>query len=597
MEQLSGQPITQMLQRYADLAARPEQEILLNTSMVPVITPLRKNALGEVEVDQESARTYFEYLYQVGVRAVFVVGTTGEFFAMPTPLRQRAIKVLTKEARRAGLIVLANITAESEGGEIIENARIAREAGAHGFVTVPLYYLQNEEEIERHIRELKLQLRAQHIDLPLLLYNIPMLHKKKVDGEGVDIPAPVVGTLWREKLIAGIKDTSLDSAQTLAFIQSGAITYTGNPLTAAQDLEVGARGVVSVTAAAGLKADVDLPTAATPAERASRQAAMAELFPILVGSWEAPRIQPRIKFALVQKGIIAAATVANESLMPPLEESERERVLGVIGRLGPVPAVASGLEEFGRELLSAGPLPGSLIYERLQAQGSVRQTEVRFIRRPGDLPARFRLSSQPAHFGERLAEVMHDVEAAGKEYRLTLYQAIGEAAFQRGVRRIAVIQPVEPLPFTVGVEVMAKRYLIFDAAMVPAFQALQLDYLLIVKNAAEAEHQLRTFPNLSPERLIAVLGPGEDEGVYPTVLRIQQFVQVDSGQEAWKQQVTQRIRETLDPSVANRVVPIYDQSILEQILRQSGLEQNVIMQVSRLITEATEALAATSTSL
>ncbi len=322
--------------RAALLAAAGTEGIFPQTSIPAVVTPFKLLSRDpwKVVVDRDSVRTYFQHLKRIGVKAILAVGTTGEFFAMDKTLRQSAIEILTYEAKQAGLIVFTNITGDSPE-EVVENAGIAYRAGADAFVDIPLYYLENPAEIDSHIRELMRQLRdVEKIDRPLVLYNIPMLHKQK----GQHIPAAVVSALVTDGLVAGIKDTSLDINQTQAYIGTGAVVYNGNPLTAAQGMKLGTRGVVSV-ARSLLREIPDAASADWPAVEAQ----VAEAVPILVGK-DFGHIQSGMKTGLVLVGAIKEVTLAvnDPKKVRPVTPAEAAAILKLHqqGRLA-----AAGMEQ------------------------------------------------------------------------------------------------------------------------------------------------------------------------------------------------------------------------------------------------------------
>ena len=338
-EALSESLAQAMFRRYRDLAAEPWQKFLPVGNVPPVTTPFIRGTDGLLRVDRESARRHFELLRQMGIKAVFLVGTTGEFFVMDRQLRQDAIRVLTEEASKAGLIPWVNITGgpgptlDQVVGEIVENAEIAQALGAKVLVLVPLYYLLDTEEGVPHLRKLKGVLTSRRVNLPLGLYNITMLQR------GKNLPADAIATLAQEGTIVVVKDTSLQPALTQAYIRTGAVVYTGDNTNPLGVLEAGARGVVGIMANL-LKADADLPVA-PPEERPALLEQVRSLFPIVAGSWNDLHLQSGAKYALQKMGIYRSDEVVNPTRTRPLsdEKNERQAIDAILPQLGPNPVV------------------------------------------------------------------------------------------------------------------------------------------------------------------------------------------------------------------------------------------------------------------
>ena len=176
---------------------------------VPVVTPLIGRD-SQLVVDRESVQRYFRYLHDtMHVEAVLLVGKTGECDALGPGLRAQAIQVLTEEARRVeGWTVFTHVTG-ADAAETLRNAQLATTAGAHALVLAPTAFLATDQAIESFVREL----RQAYPTLPILLYNNRTL--------GRPLSPALVGRLWAERLVVGLKDSSGDLAQFLAYLEAG----------------------------------------------------------------------------------------------------------------------------------------------------------------------------------------------------------------------------------------------------------------------------------------------------------------------------------------------------------------------------------------
>jgi 4-hydroxy-tetrahydrodipicolinate synthase len=160
----------------------------------PILTPLS----ADERVDHGSLRRLIDFLLDGGVHGIWIMGTTGEFAALPEDERARAIET-TVEHVRGRVPVVANV-GDSSTGLALRHARHAVAAGADVLAaTPPHYYPHSMDEVLAHFRAVKQAVP----DRPLLIYNIPSTVKVKM----------ALGTtleLAREGTVDGIKDSQND---------------------------------------------------------------------------------------------------------------------------------------------------------------------------------------------------------------------------------------------------------------------------------------------------------------------------------------------------------------------------------------------------
>ncbi len=160
-----------------------------------MVTPLLDRDL----LDVAGLERLVEHLVNGRVRAIFILGTSGEAPSLSYRLRRELItRTCLLVAGRLPILVGITDTAFVES---VHLARFAADAGAQSVVTsTPYYFPAGQPELLEYLERLVPQL-----PLPLFLYNMPMMTKIQFELE----------TLRRvshlEKII-GLKDSSGDLA-------------------------------------------------------------------------------------------------------------------------------------------------------------------------------------------------------------------------------------------------------------------------------------------------------------------------------------------------------------------------------------------------
>ena len=130
-----------------------------------------------------------------GVGGFNVLGTSGEFALVPPETRAEVIRTAVAANRgRVPLIVACGRPSVEETRREIDQAA---DLGADGVLCTPSYYYPlNGEETRRYFNAL-----AESASIPIMYYHIPQMTK-------VAIGADVIGQLWSDGAIKGIKDSS-----------------------------------------------------------------------------------------------------------------------------------------------------------------------------------------------------------------------------------------------------------------------------------------------------------------------------------------------------------------------------------------------------
>lgn len=163
--------------------------------MVRYITPAITPLTPEHTLDERGLHALYEHLIGGGVDGILILGSIGEFFALPQETKRTLIRQAVRIVRhRVPLLV-------GTGGTVFEEtvalSRYALEQGADAVIIVPPYYFPlTGDSLEAYYDSL-----CQAIPGKMYLYNFP-------DRTGYEIPVDTVARLaQRHGNLMGIKDT------------------------------------------------------------------------------------------------------------------------------------------------------------------------------------------------------------------------------------------------------------------------------------------------------------------------------------------------------------------------------------------------------
>ena len=133
--------------------------------VVPTVTPM---TAGE-DIDLVRLRATHDRLLAAGVHGLFVLGTTGEFFALDEAEKQSIIaETVALAAKRVP--VIAGTGAESTR-ETIRLTQLAEREGADAVAVITPYFINpTQQEMFDHFRRI-----AENTRLPILLYVNPSM--------------------------------------------------------------------------------------------------------------------------------------------------------------------------------------------------------------------------------------------------------------------------------------------------------------------------------------------------------------------------------------------------------------------------------------
>lgn len=204
--------------------------------VVPVITPIDH----QERVDGRSVPGLTAFLLQGGVHAVFVLGSTGEFAFLGRTQKIAAAESFAR-AVEGRVPLLVNISEEGTS-KSLDFYREVKHLPITAVVALAPYYFRiaDQEELLRHFLTI-----AEHVEVPLLMYNIPKL-------AGHSIPPEVVWRCAKHENVIGIKDSSSDFryfGQILAGTRSESFAvFQGDEQLLLASLMLGASGGVNTLA-------------------------------------------------------------------------------------------------------------------------------------------------------------------------------------------------------------------------------------------------------------------------------------------------------------------------------------------------------------
>lgn len=145
--------------------------------IVPLITPFNE----DYSVDFESFEWLLNFLYEKGVDGVFVNSSTGEFVHLT---REESLQLTSRTVEALGgkVKVLAGASADSTL-EVVEYALEFKDLGVDGVVITPPHYFKlSQKALYNYYSEI-----ASKTDLPIIVYNIPMLTGVSIEPETLEL--------------------------------------------------------------------------------------------------------------------------------------------------------------------------------------------------------------------------------------------------------------------------------------------------------------------------------------------------------------------------------------------------------------------------
>jgi len=207
---------------------------MITGSLVAVVTPM----LADGRLDLVRFRSLIDWHIAEGSDGIVVVGTTGESPTVDFDEHKELIRVAVAHAK--GRIPIIAGTGGNSTAEAIELTASAKKNGATACLSVvPYYNKPTQEGLYRHFRRI-----AEAVDLPMILYNVPVRTVTDMHNDTVLRLAQVPG-------IIGIKDATANMERGTDLIRRAPrrfAIYSGEDSGALALILLGGHGVISVTA-------------------------------------------------------------------------------------------------------------------------------------------------------------------------------------------------------------------------------------------------------------------------------------------------------------------------------------------------------------
>jgi 2-dehydro-3-deoxy-D-pentonate aldolase len=290
--------------------------------MPAMVTPFDEHG----EVDLRATEAVVERFIEAGVSGVSPLGSTGEFSHLLADERKRFLEeVIRIVAGRVPLVVGVGAAGTKE---MVELARHAEGVGADAVLVVsPFYWKVGEEALFRHFATV-----AESIDIPVLIYNLPML-------TGIDLSPSLIGRIAAEcPNVSGLKDTVTEYFHTVGVLREvKRVRPDFSVLSGWEDLILpsllaGADGSICAFANVAPELFVNLVRSARDGdlERAA-ELHRRVLSLVTLGAYSDPPISA-IKLAMGKLGVPISPAVRGPALLVPEEAHEKvEAVLREVG--------------------------------------------------------------------------------------------------------------------------------------------------------------------------------------------------------------------------------------------------------------------------
>ncbi len=171
--------------------------------ITPAVTAMDKQG----RIDMEANKRIYDFLIEKGMDGILLLGSIGEFFAIPMEDKKRLIREALSYIDHRVTVYVG--TCEMNLEACIGLTNYALEQGADGAMVISPYYFNLPDNAILHFYDTL----AEKACGPLLLYNFP-------ERTGYDLRPELVGQLVsRHENIVGIKDTVGTMGHTRALIQ------------------------------------------------------------------------------------------------------------------------------------------------------------------------------------------------------------------------------------------------------------------------------------------------------------------------------------------------------------------------------------------
>ena len=188
-------------------------------------------------LDEDALRRHIRFQIESGVQGLVPCGTTGESPTLSHEEHKRVVSIAVEES--AGKVKILAGAGSNSTREAIDLATHAKSVGADGLLMVTPYYNKpTQEGIFLHYQAI-----AKAVDLPIMLYNIPVRC-------GINILPETIARMAKEiPAVVGVKEATGDLNQMIRTIElcgPDFLVTSGDDGLTLPLLAVGGGGVISV---------------------------------------------------------------------------------------------------------------------------------------------------------------------------------------------------------------------------------------------------------------------------------------------------------------------------------------------------------------
>ena len=277
-------------------------------------------------VDEAAVKRLARRQIEAGIHFLVPCGTTGETPTLSPAERRRVVELVVEEA--AGKVPVLAGAGGYNTAEVVEAARAMQGAGANGLLSVTPYYNKpTPDGLVRHYQAI-----AEATPLPIVVYNVP-------GRTGCNVTPKTLERLAAIPTVAAVKEASGNINQiseVCRTVPAGFIVLSGDDAMTLPAMAVGAQGLISVASNEAPAELVPLVEAAERGDYADARERHQRLLPLLSANFLESNPIP-VKAAMALMGLLEESF--RLPMVPPKPET-RERLAGVLGELGILPAGA-----------------------------------------------------------------------------------------------------------------------------------------------------------------------------------------------------------------------------------------------------------------
>lgn len=208
------------------------RDVTIHGIIVPIVTPMYEDE----SVNVEELRRQVDRQIDAGIHAIFCFGTNGEGYIMDAGDKRLVLETVVDQV--AGRVPVYAGTGCISTKETIEQSKMAADLGADVLsIITPSFAKASQAELIAHYEAV-----AAAVDLPIVLYNIPM-------RTGNALEPQTVARLSEVDTIVGAKDSSGDWDNLKAYLDLTAdrdfAILSGNDALILRALQNGAAGSIA----------------------------------------------------------------------------------------------------------------------------------------------------------------------------------------------------------------------------------------------------------------------------------------------------------------------------------------------------------------